>query len=93
MHVSVECVEIHKEDTPEEKTIAPRIVLIMEDGQSYACVSVGVFQSLKRMFTLLGTPDTWAEPSLSARRAWIEMVEACNYNPVPWRRSPQGERG
>ena len=43
--------------------------------------------------TLLGTPDTWAEPSLSARRAWIEMVEACNYNPVPWRRSPQGERG
>ena len=22
--------------------------------------------------------------SLSARRAWIEMVEACNYNPVPW---------
>lgn len=62
VHVSVECVEIHKEDTPEEKAIAPRIVLITEDGQSYACVSVGVYQSLKRMFTLLGTPDTWTEP-------------------------------
>ena len=23
--------------------------------------------------TLLGTPDTWTEPSLSARRAWIEI--------------------
>ena len=24
--------------------------------------------------TLLGTPDTWTEPSLSARRAWIEIT-------------------
>ena len=62
VHVSVECVEVSKEDAPEGKVIAPRIVLITEDGQSYACVSVGVYQSLKRMFTLLGTPDTWTEP-------------------------------
>lgn len=62
VHVSVECVEVSKEDAPEGKVIAPRIVLITEDGQSYACVSVGVYQSLKRMCTLLGTPDTWTEP-------------------------------
>ncbi|UWI19068.1 MAG: Single-stranded DNA-binding protein [Bacteriophage sp.] len=62
VHVSVECVEVSKDDVPEGKTIAPRIVLITEDGQSYSCVSVGVYQSLKRMFTLLGTPDTWTEP-------------------------------
>lgn len=62
VHVSVECVEVIKEDAPEDKAIAPRTVLITEDGQSYACVSVGVYQSLKRMFMLLGTPDTWAEP-------------------------------
>ena len=62
VHVSVECVEVSKDDVPEGKTIAPRVVLITEDGQSYACVSVGVYQSLKRMFTLLGTPDTWTEP-------------------------------
>lgn len=61
VHVSVECVEVCK-DEPEGKVIAPRIVLITDDGQSYACVSVGVYQSLKRMFTLLGTPDTWTEP-------------------------------
>lgn len=40
----------------------PRIVLITDDGQSYSCTSVGVYQSLKRMFTLLGAPDTWTEP-------------------------------
>ena len=62
VHVSVECVEVSKDDAPEGKAIAPRIVLITDDGQSYACVSVGVYQSLKRMFTLLGTPDTWREP-------------------------------
>lgn len=62
VHVSVECVEVSKDDVPEGKTIAPRIVLITADGQSYSCVSVGVYQSLKRMFTLLGNPDTWTEP-------------------------------
>jgi hypothetical protein len=62
VHVSVECVEVSQDDAPGGKAIAPRIVLITEDGNSYACVSVGVYQSLKRMFTLLGTPDTWKEP-------------------------------
>lgn len=62
VHVSVECVEVSQENSPDEKTLAPRIVLITEDGQSYVCVSIGVYQSLKRMFTLLGTPDTWTEP-------------------------------
>lgn len=62
VHVSVECVEVCKDDEPEDKVVAPRIVLITDDGQSYGCVSVGVYQSLKRMFTLLGTPDTWTEP-------------------------------
>lgn len=60
-HVSVECVEVTNDDD-DEKVVAPRVVLITADGQSYACVSVGVYQSLKRMFTLLGTPDTWTEP-------------------------------
>ena len=62
VHVSVECVEVSKEDTPDDKVIAPRIVLITDDGQSYSCVSIGVYQSLKRMFALLGAPDTWTEP-------------------------------
>lgn len=62
VHVSVECVEVSKENNPDDKVLSPRIVLITEDGQSYACVSIGVYQSLKRMFSLLGTPDTWTEP-------------------------------
>ena len=43
--------------------------------------------------TLLGTPDTWKEPSLSARRAWIEMQVPLSGGRVNGGRSPQGERG
>ena len=33
------------------------------------------------------------ETSLSARRAWIEMLESKQIDPSVMRRSPQGERG
>ena len=42
---------------------------------------------------LLGTPDTWTEPSLSARRAWIEIPVTAYCEYLPMGRSPQGERG
>ena len=32
-------------------------------------------------------------PSLSARRAWIEIIQLHEPNPYHGRRSPQGERG
>ena len=62
VHVSVECVEVNKSDESDEKQLAPRIVIIDDQGQAYSCVSIGVYQSLKRMFILLGSPDTWKEP-------------------------------
>ena len=34
-----------------------------------------------------------AQMSLSARRAWIEIIRAGPTGPGPLRRSPQGERG
>lgn len=45
VHVSVECVEVSKDDVPEGKTIAPRIVLITADGSPtaaspWACISL-----------------------------------------------------
>lgn len=59
-HVSVECCEVNNDDG--EHQIAPRIVLIDADGSAYSCVSVGIYNSLKRLFALLGTPETWTEP-------------------------------
>lgn len=62
VHVSVEPVEVKREDgTP---VIAPRIVFVTDDGESYSCVSVGVYAALKRIFSLFGTPDAWTKPLL-----------------------------
>lgn len=59
-HVSVEVCEVHSEQ--DGVVIAPRVVIIDKDGRSYRSVSVCVYQSLKRIFALFGTPDTWDEP-------------------------------
>lgn len=59
-HVSVEVCELHSEQNGD--VIAPRVVIMDKDGKSYQAVSIGVYQSLKRIFALFGTPDTWTEP-------------------------------
>lgn len=58
--VYVEVVQITNEQTG-EVTTAPRIVLF-GNGESWACVSTGVFGSLKKLFAVFGTPDTWEKP-------------------------------
>lgn len=60
VHVSIEVCEVHSDQDGD--VIAPRIVIMDEDGKSYQAVSVGVYQSLKRIFALFGTPDTWSKP-------------------------------
>lgn len=60
VHVSVEPIEVKREDGT--TNIAPRIVLVTDTGESYSCVSVGVYGALKRIFSLFGTPDTWKNP-------------------------------
>lgn len=59
-HVSIEVCEVRSEQNGD--VVAPRIVIMDKDGKSYQAVSVGVYQSLKRIFALFGTPDTWSEP-------------------------------
>ena len=60
VHVSVEPIEVKRGDGT--TNIAPRIVLVTDAGDSYSCVSVGVYAALKRIFSLFGTPDTWKNP-------------------------------
>lgn len=55
-HVSIEVAELKTGE------LAPRVIIVTADGNSYQCVSIGVYQSLKRIFALFGTPETWAEP-------------------------------
>ena len=44
-----------------EVTPTPRIVIIDDKGESYACVSNGVFGCLKKIFGACGMPETWGK--------------------------------
>lgn len=45
-----------------EVTKAPRIILFDNNGNSYSCVSVGIFGSLKKIFAIFGEPREWEAP-------------------------------
>ena len=57
-HVYVDVIQCENEKTGEKEN-CPRIVLIAADGQTFQAVSKGIFGSLKRIFQMFGTPDTW----------------------------------
>ncbi len=39
-----------------------RIILFDTEGKSYACGSFGIFNILRRMFEVFGTPNQWEQP-------------------------------
>lgn len=51
------------EDTGEVVT-RNRTILIDKDGKSYASASKGLFNSLRNLIGIMGTPDTWESPLL-----------------------------
>lgn len=62
-----------------------RIVLIDKDGVSYNTSSIGVYNSLSRIFQIFGTPQTWKDamkvrvkqitPSDDKRVLTLELIE------------------
>lgn len=58
--VFCEMVTVTNEDTGVISE-APRIVLIDKKGEGYACVSLGIFSALKKLFAMFGAP-TWEKP-------------------------------
>lgn len=61
LHVFVEVISIQS-DANGVLVNCPRIVLIDENGQGYQAVSVGIYNSIKRMFAIFGDPSTWDKP-------------------------------
>lgn len=60
-HVYAETVDFINQETGET---APgiRIVFIDDKGVSYQAASKGIFSSVKKLFSIYGTPDTWEKP-------------------------------
>lgn len=60
-NVFVEAVNCVNRETG-ETNVCPRIVLIDIDGKGYACVSIGIFSAIKKIFGIFGEPQCWEKP-------------------------------
>ena len=61
MHFYVEIIQTVSEQTGEIVNV-PRVVLIDEAGKGYQAVSIGMYNSLKRVVAMFGDPATWDRP-------------------------------
>lgn len=58
LHVYAEIIQVTSEETGELVSV-PRVILIDEKGKGYQAVSIGIYNAVKRLIALFGTPDTW----------------------------------
>ena len=58
--ISIERVENPSDETGEMVANA-RVVLIDENGESYTCVSSGIYSAIKKLVAVFGEP-TWEQP-------------------------------
>lgn len=57
--IYIELIDMTNDETGEVNK-APRVILIDTDGHSYSCVSMGIFNSLRRLVQVFGAP-TWEQ--------------------------------
>lgn len=73
-----ESTEYKDEETGEMKE-GRRIVLICADGTSYSTAAIGVFNSLKKIFMVLGSPSTWEHP---VKVKIVQLSRGAKSNPI-----------
>ena len=61
-HIYADVITVKGEDGL--PVLAPRVVLIDDKAQGYQSVSIGMYESVRRIFQIFGTPDTWSKPLL-----------------------------
>lgn len=65
LHVYAEIIQCaHVDETGGEVSIVscPRVILIDENGKGYQAVSVGIYNAVKRIIAMFGSPETWDRP-------------------------------
>lgn len=60
-HVYAEVIQVMSEQSGEMVSV-PRVVIIDEKGQGYQAVSLGIYNSVKRILSLFGDPAAWDKP-------------------------------
>lgn len=60
-HIYIDTVTLHDQKSGELIT-APRVVLIDDKAQSWQSVSIGMYESVKKLIQMFGDPSDWAKP-------------------------------
>lgn len=61
LHIYAEIIQVVSEQTGEMVNV-PRVILIDEQGKGYQAVSIGIYNAVKRMIALFGSPAEWDKP-------------------------------
>lgn len=72
-HIFVEVIQVMSEQSG-ELVYVPRVILIDEKGTGYQAVSIGMYNSVKRLIATFGDPSTWKK----ARTVEIQNVSLKN---------------
>lgn len=78
LHFYVEVIQVVSDQTGEICNV-PRVVLIDSQGNGYQAVSVGMYNSLKRIVSMFGMPETWDAP-LTVEVQQIDVKNGRTFN-------------
>lgn len=68
-----------------EMNIVPRIVLFDVEGKTYVTISRGIYNALKNMCAIVGTPETWKAPvTIKVGQRQIKERRMLTFDVVSW---------
>ena len=63
----------------------PRIVLFDKDGKTYVSISKGIYNALKNMCAIVGTPETWKAPvTIKVTQRQVKERRMLSFDVVSW---------
>lgn len=78
IHFFVEVIQTVSEQSGEIVNV-PRVVIIDEKGHGYQGVSIGLYNSVKRVVSMFGLPGTWDKPH-TVEVQQIELKQGRTFN-------------
>lgn len=68
-----------------EMNVVPRIVLFDVEGKTYVTISRGIYNALKNMCAIVGTPETWKAPvTIKVGQRQIKERRMLTFDVVSW---------
>lgn len=84
INIFIQPVAMVNQDTG-EMNVVPRIVLFDVEGKTYVTVSKGIYNALKNMCAIVGTPETWKAPvTIKVGQRQIKERRMLTFDVVSW---------